>query len=51
LDGSWLAREKRLRVAELVGAIMLELGRPPENELAAAKARKLPLIPSGAVYS
>jgi hypothetical protein len=45
LDGSWLAREKGLRVAGLVGAIILEPGRTPENALAAAKARKLPPIP------
>jgi len=45
LDGSWLAREKTVRIAASVGAIMLELGRPPENELAAVKARKLPPIP------
>jgi hypothetical protein len=51
LDGSWLAREKGPRVAGLVGAIILEFGRPPENEFAAAKARKLALIPSSAVFS
>jgi len=46
-----VGKRKELRVAGLVGAIILELGRPPENELAAAKARKLPLIPPGAVFS
>jgi hypothetical protein len=51
LEGSWLAREKEPRVAGLVGAIILELGRPPENEFAAAKARKLPLVPPSAVFS